>query len=166
MLAKTIQGFTKTVNRISLLAGQIGGICIFVIMVVVSIEVFGRTFFDVSTMICDEISGYLNAAIIFLGLAYTLGAKGFLRVEFVYDRFKGGFLRFIKWMNVLLGFVYVVILNIYLWRHVLYSYNKKVISIYFTETPLYIPQAIVGLGALILGLQLVAYLLNRVRNIP
>ena len=166
MLSTAIQYFTKIINKISLLSGHIAGMCIFAIMVLVCTEVFGRTFFNVSTMICDEVSGYLNAAIIFLGLSYTLGANGFLRVEFVYDRFKGRLKRFFKWANVLMGLVYVIILSIYLWRHVLYSYHRKVASIYFTETPLFIPQAVVGMGAVILGLRLVGYLLNRVRNIP
>lgn len=166
MWHKGIAYFTKAADRISYAGGLASALAVFLILVLVNVEVFGRSLFNVSTMIADEMSGYLNAAMIFLGLAYTLKERGFIRVEVVYNRVQGPTKTFIKWVIVLASLAYAGVILVYLWKHVLYSFQFKILALSVTETPLFIPQGIVLVGVLILVVQLVAFLLNRVRSIP
>lgn len=166
MWHKGITVFTKAADKISYAGGLASALALFLILVLVCTEVFGRSLFNVSTMIADEMSGYLNAAVIFLGLGYTLKEKGFIRVEIVYKLARGPAKAIIKWVIVLTSLAYAGVMIVYLGKHVLYSFQFDILALSITETPLFIPQGVVWVGVLILVLQLAAYLLNRVRNIP
>jgi TRAP-type mannitol/chloroaromatic compound transport system permease small subunit len=166
MLDRAISRFNRIVGGISDLGGHIAALAVALIMVLVCVEVFGRSLFRVSTLVADEYSGYLNVAVVFLGLSYTLKENGFIRVEVVYHRFRGAMKWIARWIIVLTSLVYVLIVVIYMARYVRYSYARGILSTQMMETPLYLPQAIIVVGSVILALQLFAYLLNRVRDLP
>ena len=161
-----VKHITRAVARVSDVGGYVSALAIFLIMVLVCTEVFLRTFLRTSTLIADEMSGYLNAVVLFLGLAYTLKEGGFIRVELVYLRLRGRIGMAIKWLIVLTSLAYVGVVIYYLWKHIAYSYTFNIRSPDVTGTPLYIPQFLMWIGAVILGLQLLVYLLNRLRNMP
>ena len=158
--------FTRTIDKLSYYSAIVSGIFILLIIALVCSEVIARTFFSFSIMICDEMSGYLNAGLIFLGLSYTLREGGFLRVEMLYGKLKGRSGIFTKCINTSVALFYTCILLFYFWRHVWVSYDKGVVSVYPTATPLYVPQGIAALGGVILGLKLLSYLINRCRGLP
>lgn len=158
--------FTLIAGRISDVGGHIAAACIAIILALVCVEVLLRNVFRSSTLIADEMSGYLNAAVLFLGLAYTLKEGGFIRVEVVYNKLRGWIGMTVKWVITLCSLLYTGVLIVYIWRHVNYSYSFDIHSPDVTETPLYIPQFVMWLGAAILGIQLLSYVLNRVRNVP
>jgi len=116
--------------------------------------------------VVDEICGYLNAAAVFLALAYTLRDGGFIRVELVYDRIRGQLKHAVRWFIVLTGLFYVAVLLYFTIIHVYYLYAKDVRAVSVIETPEWIPQTAAVVGLSILLLQLVAYVVNRVRNVP
>ena len=158
--------FTQLAGRLSDIGGDVAAACIVIILALVCVEVLLRNVFRSSTLIADEMSGYLNAAVLFLGLAYTLKEGGFIRVEVVYSKLRGWFGTIVKWVITLFSLLYTAVLIVYIWQHVSYSYAFNIRSPDVTETPLYIPQFVMWLGAIILGVQLLAYVLNRVRNVP
>ena len=161
-----VKRITGAVARISDFGGYAAALAVFIIMVLVCVEVFLRTFLRTSTLIADEMSGYLNALVLFLGLAYTLKEGGFIRVELVYVRLRGRIGMAVKLLIVLSSLGYIGIVILYMWKHIAYSYKFNITSTDVAETPLYIPQFLMWLGAVILGLQLLVYLLNRLRNLP
>ncbi|MBI3993040.1 MAG: TRAP transporter small permease [Candidatus Lambdaproteobacteria bacterium] len=161
-----VKRITRAVARISDYGGYVAALAVFLILVLVCTEVFLRTFLRSSTLIADEMSGYLNAVVLFLGLAYTLKEGGFIRVELVYVRLRGSLGLAVKWLITLSSLAYVGIVIVYMWKHIAYSYAFNVTSTDVTETPLYIPQFLMWMGAVILGLQLLVYVLNRMRNLP
>lgn len=59
--------FSKLARSIVQGAGYLAGVATVLILILVCVEVIVRLFGS-STMIADEFAGYLNAAIIFLGL--------------------------------------------------------------------------------------------------
>jgi TRAP-type mannitol/chloroaromatic compound transport system permease small subunit len=157
---------TQIAGRISDVGGYVAAACIAIILALVCVEVLLRNVFRSSTLIADEMSGYLNAAVLFLGLAYTLKEGGFIRVEVVYNKLRGWFGMTVKWVITLFSLLYTAVLVVYIWQHVTYSYAFNVRSPDVTSTPLFIPQLVMWLGAVILGIQLLSYVLNRVRNVP
>lgn len=157
--------FGRLVTRLADGAAVLAGIAIVAILALVCIEVLLRPF-KISLLVVDEICGYLNAAAVFLGLAYTLREGGFIRVELVYDRLKGGLKQGVRWMIVATGLVYVAVLLYYTIIHVFYLYQKNVRAVSVIETPEWIPQTVAIVGLFILLLQLVVYVANRMRNVP
>lgn len=165
-MSKAVDVYTKVAEKLSQGGVIISCVGIALLAILVLVEVCLRTLFRVSTMISDEVSGYLLAAIVFLSLGYTLSAKGLIRVDLLYSRFRGGVKRVVNWIICLTAFGYALVLALYLWKYAIYSYSKGVVSMYFTATPLYIPQAMVATGAVLLCLVILGFLMNRARNIP
>lgn len=157
--------FGRFVNAIADGAAVLAGVAIVLILLLVCLEV-GLRQFNTSLLIVDEICGYLNAAAVFLALAYTLREGGFIRVELVYDLLKGAIKQAARWLIVITGTVYIAVLLYFTIAHVVYLYQKDVRAVSVIETPEWIPQtaAVIGLAALFL--QLVAFVVNRARNVP
>lgn len=166
MFSEITRVYTKVAEKLAQGGVIISCVGIALLTTLVLVEVFLRTLFSVSTMISDEMSGYLLAAIVFLSLGYTLSAKGLIRVDILYSRLRGGLKRAVNWIICLTAFGYALVLTFYLSKYAIYSYSKGVASVYFTATPLYIPQAMVAIGAVLLCLVILSYLLNRAHNIP
>jgi TRAP-type C4-dicarboxylate transport system permease small subunit len=157
--------FDRVVGRISWLCGMLAGVAIVAIMILVCAETFMRPF-RLSLLVTDEIAGYLNAGAVFLGLAWTLREGGFIRVEILYDRASGALKQAIRWLIVLSSFVFTAVLLWVCARHVIHAFNRDTRAVSVIETPEWIPQSLMVIGLAILLLQLLAYIVSRVRNIP
>lgn len=157
--------FGRFVNKMANGAAILAGVAIVAILVLVCLEVVLRQFNN-SLLVVDEVCGYLNAGAVFLALAYTLRDGGFIRVELVYDRIKGSAKQAVRWLIVLTALAYVAALVYFTVIHVFYLYQKDVRAVSVIETPEWIPQTTAIVGLAILLLQLVAYVVNRVRNVP
>jgi TRAP-type mannitol/chloroaromatic compound transport system permease small subunit len=117
-------------------------------------------------MIADEIGGYLNVAVVYLGLAYTLKEGGFIRVELLYQKLTGAARVAANWVILVASFAFVVATLIAMTRSVLYVYDQGIRSTDFTQTPLFLPQSLILIGLLLLALQLFAFALERARTLP
>ncbi len=157
--------YGRLVNRVSHASAVLAGVAIMAILALVCIEVLLRPF-RISLLIVDEVCGYLNAAAVFLGLAYTLRDGGFIRVELVYDRIKGVAKQTVRWFIVVTGAVYTAFLLYFTIKHVVYLYQRDIRAVSVIETPEWIPQSVAIVGLAVLLMQLVALIANRVRNIP
>lgn len=157
--------FGRFVNAVANGAAVLSGVAIVLILLLVCIEVVLRQL-NISLLVVDEICGYLNAAAVFLALAYTLRDGGFIRVELVYDNLKGAVKQAVRWFIVVTGTIYVAVLLYFTIIHVYYLYRKDVRAVSIIETPEWIPQTAAVIGLACLLLQLVAFIVNRVRNVP
>lgn len=155
-----------TASRIASLGGALAGVAVLAILVLVGTEVFLRELFDLSTLVADEMSGYLNVAVVYLGLAYTLREGGFIRVEPIYNRIADRAGGLVNWIILLVSLAYVAVIIWYMVEHALYSYEADIRSMFVSQTPLFWPQMLIPFGTGILALQLVAFALKRVRRLP
>lgn len=155
----------RVVGRIAEACGVLAALAIVVILVMVCTETVLRQF-QASLLVTDEIAGYLNAAAIFLGLAWTLREGGFIRVEILYDRAIGGLKLALRWLIVLTATAFTAVLLWVCVRHVVYAFQRDTRAVSIIETPEWIPQSVMALGLAILLLQLVAWIVGRVRDIP
>ncbi|MGE0767506.1 MAG: TRAP transporter small permease subunit [Hyphomicrobiaceae bacterium] len=152
-------------NAVSNAAAVLAGLCIVSILLIVCAEVVLRQFKH-SMLVTDEIAGYLNAAVVFLGLAYTLKSGGFIRVEVIYDALPPAFRTAVRWLFTVVATIFVGIIVYYAVLHVQYSFEQDTRAVSVLDTPEWIPQSVMVIGLAVLFLQLVAFLVERVRNVP
>lgn len=155
----------RLIHRLVQAGGYLAGLCTVLILALVCVEVVARMF-NHSTMVADELAGYLNVGIVFFGLAYTVREGGFIRIELVYDRLRAGWLRAARWLIVGTSLLFTLTLTFFMALHVQYAFQKDTRAISVLATPEYIPMAFTVVGCVLLALQLVSYLLDRVRRIP
>jgi TRAP-type C4-dicarboxylate transport system permease small subunit len=152
-------------DAISTVAGVTAGVAVIAILVIVCAEVVLRQL-NRSMLVTDEIAGYLNAAVVFLGLAYTLKNGGFIRVELLYDALPHQLRQCAKWFFTAISAGVVGILLYFCVMHVQYAFQQDTRAISVLETPEWIPQAVMVLGLAVLLLQIIAFLAERIRNVP
>lgn len=157
--------FGRFAATVSTAAGVLAGVCVLAILVIVCAEVALRQFKH-SMLVTDEIAGYLNAALVFLGLAYTLKNGGFIRVEVVYDAMPSALRQAARWLFTFVATVFVGLILYYAVEHVSYSFEQDTRAISVLDTPEWIPQSVMVVGLAVLFLQLLAFLVERVRNVP
>jgi TRAP-type C4-dicarboxylate transport system permease small subunit len=155
----------RLVGRIAQACGVLAALAIVAILVIVCVETVLRQF-QSSLLVTDEIAGYLNAAAIFLGLAWTLREGGFIRVEILYDRTTGSLRQAIRWLIVLTAAAFTAVLLWVCARHVIYAFDRDTRAVSVIDTPEWIPQSVMVLGLAVLLLQLLAWIVGRVRDIP
>ncbi len=145
-------------RRLCTAAMAVAGLAAVVMMTLVTIEVLGRSFFNVSTLIADEMGSYLLVTLTFLGLAPTLRDGGFIRID-VYRARAGGRVRTaLDAIIVILAIGYTATLDWYLWGLTANSYRLGTTSIQVARTPLWIPQGIMAVGGTLLLAELLAQL--------
>ncbi len=145
-------------RRLCTAAMAVAGLAAVVMMTLVTIEVLGRSFFNVSTLIADEMGSYLLVTLTFLGLAPTLRDGGFIRID-VYRARAGGRVRTaLDAIIVILAIGYTAALDWYLWGLAANSYRLGTTSIQVARTPLWIPQGIMAVGGTLLLAELLAQL--------
>lgn len=128
-------------------------ISVVLILVLVCAEVFFRLF-NRSTMVADELGAYLNAAVVFLGMSYTLREGGFIRIEAIYERLSGAALRLVDILCGLISLAFAAVLAWFIWLHIGYAYSMNTRSTSILQTPEYVPQSLMLVGLVMLVLQL------------
>ena len=127
-------------------------------------EIVLRSFFDHSTMIADEYSGYLYLAMVFIALGYTFREGGHIRITLLSSRFSPEGQRRIDIfatlvLLLLLGFIFYHSV-----RMVLDAYSFEMVSETVSETPIWITQLPIPVGIALFFLAALAYLLRRIRR--
>ena len=71
MATAWLDGLVAGIEWASLAAGRLAAAAVLAILLLVATEVTLRGAFGASTQIADEVVGYLNAAVVYLGIAYA-----------------------------------------------------------------------------------------------
>jgi TRAP-type C4-dicarboxylate transport system permease small subunit len=155
----------RWVGRVAWACGVLAAIAVVAILAIVCVETVLRQF-QASLLVTDEIAGYLNAAAIFLGSAWTLREGGFIRVELLYDRVAGRLKQALRWLIVLTATAFTAITLWVCIRQVIYAFDRDTRAVSIIDTPEWIPQSVMVLGLAVLLLQLLSWIVDRVRHIP
>jgi TRAP-type C4-dicarboxylate transport system permease small subunit len=151
----------RAVDRVGAAAMVVSAVAVAVMAVLVTVEVLGRSLLSVSTLVADEMAGYLLVILTFFGLADSLRAGAFIRVEFVDHWLGARTRRRLETLLLVVALAYTVFLAWEFWRLVAQSYRFGSTSLQVSRTPLWIPQACMAAGTTILALQLVAETVRR-----
>ena len=133
-----------------------------VMSALIIVEVFVRLFFNASTLISEEWSGYLLIYLVFFGLAHAFKSDAFITVDIVYNRLSQMVREKVRLCCILLALIFIVIFEYELVIFVLSTYQKHLRSVSFSETPLVIPQIAMPIGIALLGLQLLKEFIARI----
>jgi TRAP-type C4-dicarboxylate transport system permease small subunit len=151
---KIIQRSLGVISLLSTIGMYISGVGIFVMSVLITIEIAGRYVFGFSLLVVDEWSGYLLVIVTFLGLAYTMRAKGFMQMELLTKRLTPRKRNLLTIFLVIVALSYSILIDYRLILIAWSSYSTKYVSVSMAQTPLYIPQLFMPLGMMLLMLEL------------
>ena len=148
-------------RRLSLWGAYLSSLLLIALVGLILVEIVGRSFFDTSTMIADEYSGYLYLATVFFGLAFTFREKGHIRINIVTARLgeKGR-----RNMDVFAGVLSVgvmVFVLYYCWAFMIDAHEMEMVSENVSETPLYLTQIPMPVGVGVFLFALVVFTLKK-----
>jgi TRAP-type C4-dicarboxylate transport system permease small subunit len=143
----------------------LGGLSLAAIFVMMLLEVVLRPF-RISPVGVDQIVGFLNVAVVFLGMAYSLRTGSFVRVELIYNLLNKKLQHLVQWFIVVASLLFVCVLFYYTLDYVIYSYGNNILSLGMLTFPEFYPRSIVVVGLGLVVLQLALWLMQRVRDVP
>lgn len=151
-------------NIVSKMGAYLASILLVLLVGLILVEIFGRSFFNYSTMIADEYSGYLYLALVFLGLGYTFEKEKHIRITLITSRLNE---RSKRIADIVAGFCITAILLFILYRSWLFMADTKemeMVSENVSETPLYLTQIPMVLGIIIFIIATTIFLFKRIKD--
>jgi TRAP-type C4-dicarboxylate transport system permease small subunit len=166
-----VSRFQRFADLVALAATYLAALCLAALVLLVLAEVLVAFLsrmsakFPSSIPIAWEYSAYLMGAAFMLGSGLTLRAGMHVRVEMLIQGGKGRHARIMELLSSIIGTMVSVLLA--------WTFSVFAIRSYLTNqlsqdsfTPLWIPQAPLAIGAIILALEMVARLLACLTNRP
>lgn len=144
----TLKRISGIINRISLYAAYVAGVCAALIIVLVLAEIIRRTFFNSSFLWTFEISSWLLVAFAFLGMGYTLQSGGHVRVTLLTSRLPKKKQRWLELILSLVGAAMFIYFTIFLFEGMVSAYQMGEVGTSVLEPPVYLiwAAAVVGLS--------------------
>lgn len=147
----------KSTDRLARWAALLSGLLILIITLLISFDVGMRYLFDSPQLFVDELSGFLQVAVIFLGLAYAFTTGTHVRVDLLTTRLAGPVRARLRLLTLFAGLVLVLIVS---WvtaqsAYTAFDYGRvSTVELY----PLWIPMVMIPVGLLLFAIVLAAAL--------
>ncbi len=151
-------------NKLSKGGAYLSSMLFVALVVLIMTEIIGRSFFDYSTMLADEYSGYFYLGAVFFGLAYTFNEGGHIRINIVTSRLSLNSQRFI---DIFAGILATFILSYALYYSYLFMMDFKemeMLSEAVSETPLWLTQIPMTIGIALFVFASLVFTLKRIFN--
>jgi len=146
--------------------GSIGGSIMIALMTgLITVDVLGRFLLGVPTYIATEVSGYLMAALVFLGLARISRIGQQIEVTVIIDRLPAGAAVWIRFATLTAASAFIVWFCLLTIQPVLQNIDFRTTSITPLKTPMWIPTLFVPLGLALLVMELFSQWLRQAVNI-
>ena len=146
----------KWSDNLTNVMANISAVILGLMSILILVEIFIWNLFEKTTLIADEYSAYGLAAIIFMGAGYCLKEKGHIRITLVLGFLPKKPARVVTVISTLITTVFMGYLWWYLFKMVKSAIRYESTSGTLTNTPLWIPQAIMLVGAGCFFIQLAA----------
>ncbi len=156
--------FIKFEKRLSGLGAFLSALFVIALVLLILTEIFSRTFFDRSTMLADEYSGYFYLASVFLGLGYTFSQKAHIRINILTARLSSDTRRY---FDIFAGTITFGVIAFIFYRVTLMmmdAYSFDILSEGVSETPIYLTQIPMIIGSFIFVISLMAFIIKRMKN--
>ncbi|MBC8246949.1 MAG: TRAP transporter small permease [Deltaproteobacteria bacterium] len=148
--------FARWVDRLSDWMAGVSAVMLGLMTLLILVEIFLWNVFEKTTHIATEYSAYGLAAIIFLGAGYCLKEKGHIRITLVLGFLPEKLSRIITFIATGITTVFMGYLWWYLFKMVGSAVRYNSTSGTLTNTPLWIPQTVMLIGAACFTIQFVA----------
>jgi TRAP-type C4-dicarboxylate transport system permease small subunit len=155
-----MNSFSTFVNKLCKIGAYLAGFFLVALVLIILTEIFLRSFFDISTMIADEYSGYLYLALIFFGLAFTFNEDAHIRINIITSKLS---IKANKKIDIFAGIITLIVLIFTLYRTILLAYDSyelEMLSEAVSETPIYLTQLAMPIGITLFILALVVFILK------
>jgi TRAP-type C4-dicarboxylate transport system permease small subunit len=156
--------FYNLVNKLSLWGAYLSSLLLVSLVLLILTEIFIRYFFNMSTLIADEYSGYLFLASVFLGLSYTFKENAHIRINILTSRMSE---KSNKFIDIFAGTITIIVLSFALYRTILFtfdSYEMEMLSESVSQTPLYLTQLVMPLGLSLFILSVLIFVIKGLKN--
>ena len=148
--------FTQLIEKLSDWMSMVSAVILGLMTIMILVEITVWNLFEKTTLITDEYCAYGLAAIIFLGAGYCLKEKGHIRITLLLGFLPERLSRIITFVSTGITTAFMGYLWWYLFKMVKASMRYNSTSGTLTNTPLWIPQAIMLFGAACFLFQLLA----------
>lgn len=155
----------RAIEALSDAAGHLAGATVLGLTALIASAVIARRVFGSPILATDEVSGYLLLAIVFFGLAYTMKAGGHIRADIVLTHVSVKIRETLEVLATVLALAFTLVLLGGAWALVAEYYVHGTTSFKYLQIPLWMPAALLVVGAALLVLQLVAQLLRKLRGL-
>ena len=125
-----------------------------VVLILLEIVLWNLT--KTSTLITDEYSAYGLAVMVFWGAGYTLKEDGHIRITLLVNSMPKKVSWFVTVIATLASSAFMGYLLYYLYKMIAGTFRYETTSGTLTNTPIWIPQALMFLGAVAFFLQVIA----------
>ncbi len=164
-MPRAVVAFQRFADRLALLTTYLAAACLFALVSLVIAEVvlgmLGRVFKGLprDIPVAWEYSAYLMGAAFMLGSGLTLRAGMHVRVELL---LKGGRARYARQYETISSLIGVVVCALLAWTFTAFAVRSFMSNQLSQDsfTPLWIPQAPLALGAIVLAIEMLARLLS------
>ncbi len=157
--------FITLVEKISDWAARLSAVILGLMTVLILLEILLWNTIQKTTLIADEYSAYGLAAIIFLGGGYCLKEKGHIRITLLLGMLPDKVARIITFLATAVTTAFMGYLWWYLFKMVSATFRYQSTSGTLTNTPLWIPQTVMLIGAAGFLIQLAATTIRTFRSI-
>ena len=164
MANKMLKQLISLNKRLSFAGASLSSLLIVALVGLIMVEIIGRSFFDYSTMLADEYSGYFYLALVFLGFAYTFDEEGHIRISIITSRLQDSTKR---WVDIIAGTMTLAILLFalhYSWDFMMESHKMEMLSEGVSETPLYLTQIPIVVGLALFAFSALVFILRRISH--
>lgn len=157
-LIKSIDTLNKWLMNISawMLAATVG---------MILLEILLWNVFKETTLIADEYSAYLLAAMVFWGAGHTLQENGHIRITLFVNLLRPLPTLILNVIASCLTTILMGYLLYYLYRMIESTYRYETTSGTLSNTPIWIPQSLMWIGCAGFFLQLVAHTLKNILDL-
>ncbi len=134
-------------------------------IILISMEAMARNVFHTSLQITDEVGGYLLVAITFLSMSVAEAHGAFHRVELVQMRLSRTAQLVTQTIFDLLSLAASAAVTWQLIRLTMNSWRSEDVAATPLQTPLWLPQSVMGLGMALLCLALIRSILAKIMRL-
>lgn len=157
--------FQRCVFALSQAAAVVAAVLVVGMVLHILLEI-GLRLVDRSTFVLDEMVGYAIAGATFLSLGYAFEHCALVRVGLLVDRLSG---RARRALETLCGVATLAVTSQIAWviaKTAMRSFERGRTSSSIAEIPLWIPEAVCALGLGIFSLQVCAWILRQIFDLP
>lgn len=156
--------WSRALDTIEASSKVLGTIGVYGILGLIGFMTFGvimRYAFNKPLAFGEEVTGYILALIVFLGLAYVVRVGGHVSTDVLTRHLSPRVNRMLVKPVFTVGVVFGTILAAAAWLLVVKNYVRQVTAYGTLQTPSWIPMLLFGIGATMLLLQLTVMLVRR-----
>lgn len=163
--SRPLAGVRRALAAMTRLQSAVGEALIAALAVFVSLDALLRWSISWSFLVIDEVGGYVMVIVAFFGMGVALHDRALFRVEVFFNRLSPQRQRQAQVLFDVAALVFATVLAWELAALVLRSYDRGIVAPTIIRTPLWIPQAGMALGAVVIVLVLVQQVIDGVREL-